>query len=376
MITAPPMSSDLRSAASPRVADAAARAAATIAVPKSAPADSFVLHAPLELLARVGLVPYVAPDRRDDAIAMIDRLADQYEASGDPVAEPAPMALGDPVSAARRLVDALGEGDLDRVDSSADALLSTVSFPEAAGLLAGHVITSLAAAGHAPIGFALGARVRPALSPSLLRGALRGIATRPDWQVRWHVDHVDNGDPNRLYEALRSVPRLGSPGSDFIHPLMSQVQDGGLAEALLAPVLADRFDVTGAARTLTRVAAWSMVHDDPAHAPYGWSHALTMPQAVMNLAGAGVPPRLALAVAATFTAGFRAAHSQVDLPAVIVPGSMPDVTAAELATAASLHEDAHLVKFTLACLHAAADDPRYRSLYLSAALRLVTWWNA
>jgi hypothetical protein len=141
-------------------------------------------------------------------------------------------------------------------------------------------------------------------------------------------------------------------------------------------VLADRFDVTGAARTLTRVAAWSMVHDDPAHAPYGWSHALTMPQAVMNLAGAGVPPRLALAVAATFTAGFRAAHSQLDLPTVILPGSMPDVTPTELATAASLHDDAHLVKFTLACLHAAADDPRYRSLYLSAALRLVTWWNA
>jgi hypothetical protein len=66
----------------------------------------------------------------------------------------------------------------------------------------------------------------------------------------------------------------------------------------------------------------------------------------------------------------------MDLPETIGPGSPPDVTLAELATAASLHEDAHLVKYTLACLHAAADDPRCRSLYLTAALRLVNWWNA
>jgi hypothetical protein len=307
---------------------------------------------------------------------MIEQLADRYEAAGDPVVEPTPMALGDPASAARRLLDAVGEGDLDRVDALAVALLSQVTFHEATGLLAGQVVTSLAAAGHAPIGFSLGGRVRPALSPTLLRGALRGVATRPEWQVRWHADHLDNGDAGGLYEAIRSVPRLGRPGSDFIHPLMSQVQDSGVAASLLAPVLADRFEVTGAARTLTRIAAWSMIHDDPAQAPYGWSHALTMPQAVMALAGAGVSPRDALAVASTFTVGFRAAHAVMDLPETIGPGSPPDVTPAELATAASLHEDAHLVKYTLACLHAAADDPRCRSLYLTAALRLVNWWNA
>ncbi|MBU6317763.1 MAG: hypothetical protein KGR47_14715, partial [Acidobacteria bacterium] len=40
------------------------RATEVISVPKAAPADSFVLHAPLELLARVGLVPLVHPRRR------------------------------------------------------------------------------------------------------------------------------------------------------------------------------------------------------------------------------------------------------------------------------------------------------------------------
>lgn len=352
-----------------------AAAADTIAVPKAAPADSFVLHAPLELQARVGLLAHVPPDRRDEAWAMIGRLADTYARAGEAVRDPVPTE-GDPVLLAEVLAGALLEGDVDATDALAASLLARVTPAEAAGLLAGRVVTSLAAAGHAPIGFALGSRVRPVLPATLLRGALRGIAQHPDWQVRWHVTHRDHGDAGLLHDALRATPRLGVPGSDFIFPLMSQVQDSGVAERLLAPVLADRFDVVAAGRTLTRAAAWSMVHDDPAHAPYGWSHALTMPQAVMALAGAGVSPRVSLAVAATFLVGFRAAFAVVDLPDVMQPGSAPDASPSELATAASLHDDAHLVKYTLACLHAADDDPTYRPLYLSAAHHLVTWWNA
>jgi hypothetical protein len=119
-----------------------------------------------------------------------------------------------------------------------------------------------------------------------------------------------------------------------------------------------------------------MVHDDPEQAPYGWTHALTMPQAVMSLAGAGVTPRTALAVAGTFTLGFRAAHGTVSLPEAMQPGAGAEATVAELALAASLHRDAHLVKFTLACLHAASDDPSFAALYLRAAERLVQWWGA
>ena len=43
----------------------AAAVAEVVAVPKEAPADSFVLHAPLELLARVGLLPAVRPEARE-----------------------------------------------------------------------------------------------------------------------------------------------------------------------------------------------------------------------------------------------------------------------------------------------------------------------
>jgi hypothetical protein len=157
---------------------------------------------------------------------------------------------------------------------------------------------------------------------------------------------------------------------------MSQVQRRGVTAELLGPVLADRFDTAAAARLLNRTAAWSMLHDEPGHAPYGWTHALTMPQAVMALAGAGVLPRTALAVAGTYTMGFRAAHGSVELPPTIEPGDDPDVSWTEVATAAALHEDAHLVKFTLACRFAADDDPRFERLYRAAAAYLVEWWGA
>lgn len=360
-----------------RLAGVAHRAAAVIAVPKAAPPDSFVLHAPLELLARVGLVPLVEPSRRDDAIGMIEWLAEEYTAAGDPVDLPGgAVSSTDVAGDAALLALAIERGDVEEVDRLAVAVLPLLAPAEAAGLLGDAIVTSLSAAGHAPIGLALLQRVRPMQTPALLHGALRTIASRPDWQVSWHLPVDGDGDPAGLHRALVAAPHLGRPGSDFIFPLMSQVQDAGLGNRLLAPMLADRYDTRAAANTLTRVAAWSMLHDDPEQAPYGWSHALTMPQAVMSLAGAGVRARTALAVAATFSLGFRVAHGAVPLPDEIedVPGV--DTSWQEVATAAALHRDAHLVKHTLAARHAASDDPSRAGLYLAAAARLVEWWGA
>lgn len=117
-----------------------------------------------------------------------------------------------------------------------------------------------------------------------------------------------------------------------------------------------------------------MLHDDEAQAPYGWTHALTMPQAVLSLAGAGVNERTALAVAGTFALGFRLAHGTVELPVIIEP-AMSAATVSEVAAAAAQHEDAHLVKFTLACIHAVAADPEFEGLYLNAAAHLIEWWR-
>jgi hypothetical protein len=350
--------------------DAVLRAADAISVPRRTAANSFVLHAPLELMARVGLLPWLDAEPTGDAIEAIERLGREYGTSGEPV--DTPTTAGAPDAAA--LVNSMAAGDLDLVDRLAAAVLPTMSAHEAVGLLGPTVVPSLAAAGHAPIGLHLLTRVGD-LPTTLLRGTLRSLAAHPEWRIGWFDSISGDGDPSGLYDALKVVPMMGRPGSDFIHPLMSQVQDTGVAARLLSPLLSDRIDVPEASRTLARAAAWSMVHDDPSQAPYGWTHALTMPQGVMALAGAGVPARTAFAVAATFMVGFRAAHGTVELPALLSPGPAPDVTSGELAAAASRHHDAHVVKYTLACLHAADDDPGFRPLYLSAAAYLLEWWQ-
>ena len=349
---------------------AIARATAALIVPKALPATSFVLHAPLELMARVQLLPLVSPTQRDAAIDRIDRLADEYQAAGDSVSPP-PVLEGEP--AAEALLRALADGDQALVDVHATAWLARHGAPGVVGAVGEALVTSTAAAGHVPIGLAQ-LLCDPGMPTALLRGPPRAVAAAPERRVSWHEVVATEGDANGLYAALRAAPMLGRPGSDFIHPLMMQVQQPGVADRLLGPVLADRYDVPAALATVSRVAAWSMLHDDPEQAPYGWTHALTMPQAVLSLAGAGVRARTALAVAGTFALGFRAAHGTVPLPAhiarVIAPAGV-----GELASAASVHHDAHVVKFTAACIRAATYDTACAGLYLAAAAFLLDWWR-
>jgi hypothetical protein len=140
------------------------------------------------------------------------------------------------------------------------------------------------------------------------------------------------------------------------------------------------------------------------HAPYGWTHALTMPQAVLGLGRSGVlDPRTTLAVAGTYVVGFRSLlaerplvadfpHDDPGLALADAFAAGPDAAAAavwhgldrdldrravigELATRASIQRDAHLVKYTLGCLDAAADDRAHARLFLSAAASLVGWWT-
>src|SRR5689334_13288834 len=119
--------------------------AAIIDVPKAAPPDSFLLHAPLELLARAILLPRVPAGARDEARARLQWLADKYVAAGPGAAGPAP---------------ALNAG----IDE---------------------VVASLAAAGHAPILTSLRPRVAavgPTFGDALIATEL---ARYPDWRLEW-----------------------------------------------------------------------------------------------------------------------------------------------------------------------------------------------
>src|SRR5262245_44263296 len=80
-------------------------AAEVIAVPRAAPATSFVLHAPLELLARRALLQYVAPGAREAARRRVAWIAASFAAAG-PAMEPGEPAvaegLGEATSCAGR----------------------------------------------------------------------------------------------------------------------------------------------------------------------------------------------------------------------------------------------------------------------------------
>jgi hypothetical protein len=228
------------------------------------------------------------------------------------------------------------------------------------------------------------------------------MARHPAWQLTW-MEQVGSGLPTHdLAGRLLHVPWRGDPGSNFIHPTMSLVERSGAAAELLGPAVRG-LQVAEARRDLLRVAAMSMLQDDPTNAPYGWSHALTMPQAVLGVASSAGDVQRAVAVAATFLLGFRATQSAVALdptwsparPTSEMVGSFlaagADAAAATLwhaadeelpalvrhvATTAACHPDAHLAKYTLACLDAARDDPGAGRLFLSAAAFLAGWWTS
>ena len=384
-------------------AELVAAVASVVRTPRTDPADSFVLHAPLELAARAALLPRVAPGERSKARAQIAAIATAYDAFGPAAPPPRDLRLASLPAAATRLADSIAAGELDEVDAVAAWLGRHVRNDELAPLLADAIVPSLAAAAHGPIFLFQMPRVAPRgeLTGELLRPLAREVARNPDWQLRWFMerDPVRPASADALFSAIQATPRLGVPGSDFIYPLMSQVERQGVAAGLLSEVTS--LDVEAAARVILRAAALSMLEEPGDHAPYGWSHCLTMPQAVLGVARSCADPSVAIAIAATYVVGFRAALAVRPLDARWVPDDSgitvatalendPDQAAASvwhapveqlgaivtlLATRASTHHDAHLVKYTLACLDAAHAHPEDARLYLSAAASLHGWWT-
>lgn len=392
-------------------AELLAAAAAVVRVPRRDPADSFVLHAPLELLARAALLPYVPAAHRDRARLRILSVAAGFADWGPPVeaAEPSPPGadrFDDPAAAAERLAAAVDAGDLDGADEAVSWLTRTVTPIELRSLLADAVVDRTSAAAHGAILLYQLPRVSPrgSLAGDLARGLVRELARYPDWRLRWidttTPDAADPAPPDVVGRALSSVTAGGRPAVGFIHPTMEAVDGTGVAAEVLGPLglRAGR----GTARSILRTAVRSMLRDTPDAAPYGWSHALTIPQAVLGLSGAVSDPDRATRIAATLLLGFRASAGTVDVdrsdgdagggrsPApvasAIADGRGPAVAAVlhgdepaesvvtAVATVASVSHDAHLAKYVLACIDAAAADPAARRTSLAAAASLCGWW--
>ena len=378
-------------------------AAEVVSIPKQEPASSFILHAPLELLARRALLRGVAPDRRAAVRERILWVAATYERAAEAV-EPAPHRTYDAPAAARAAIAAATAAqDLDGVDAAARWLGRNASTDDVMAL-SPSILDSLAAAGHASIYFfhlsRTAAHSRAALA--LLRPLAREVARYPQLRIEWIDGGVDahSADADRFADALGRTPRLGLPGSDFIFPTVHQVDSGGHARAIVGELLPS--DLTAASNAILRVAAASMLQDDTVYAPYGWTHCLTLPQAVLGITPWLPDPVVAAATAATYVVGFRAAEGALDVDLAWEPPrtstALPDALTGDPATAASAayhaddaalaalvpelaaragaHEDAHLAKYTLACFDAAYRDPAQRRLYLAAAASLSAWWKA
>lgn len=384
---------------------------ATVARPKLAPADSFVLHAPLEVLARSLLLRRVAPADRDDARRRLLSVATTYAGAGEelPAAAPSGPDLA-PTDLAARLVDALEAGELDDIDRYSGLLANRADADLLRRLLAPTVARSLAAAAHGSIFLSLLGRVQqgPGGLALALRGLARELGRHPEWKLRWFEDPGEAGPPASLVDALLDVPMLGPAGNNFIQPIMRQAEESGLATRLLSGIVAGAPDRDRVRAELSRIAAWSMLQEPSGHA-YGWSHCLTMPQAVLAVAGSGNARDnpAAIAVAATHVVGFRAAIGQRVLEPGYAPPAAPrrdlaraladgpataaafawhtaaghDATATtalevDLAGRAARHHDAHFAKYTQACFDATEADPDQRPLYLAAAAFLAGYWDA
>ena len=376
--------------------------AAAIAPPKAQVRSSFVLHAPLELLARAWLLPYVSQDKRDDARRRIAEIATRYAGEGAEIE----AHLRDYANVDRALVElleTLQDGDADRMDCALLFLLPRVSPELLRTALAEEIIPALGAAGHAPILLMMlpgAVRHGSASICALLRAPLRSLALESDQRLTW-MDSIESRDVNRqtsLFESLAAPPGIKAT-STAIAPTMLAVEQDDYAAHLLAAATST-MTVRQAERTLLSVAALSMLQDDPEHAPYGWSHCLTLPQAILAQSDVVSDQNRLVRIAATHVLGFRATigrtrlHQPYSPPPfhsteMVLNGDPNDVAALvfhatteqhkaignELAARAAVHADAHLAKYTMACLVAAARDPDIAPLYLAAAAYLGAWWD-
>ncbi len=218
-----------------------AGAADVLATPRAGPADSFVLHAPLELLARAALLPYVRASSRERARARITDVATRFATYDALERSPDALPTGAGPEIVSMLLAAMGRGDLDDVDAVALALGRTATPCELRSFLADPLLARTAAAAHAPIFLFAFPRIAPRaeVTGEVLRGLARELARNPGWRIRW-VDDVERrpGSPDALLGAIAATPLRDRPLGDtpFIHPVMAGVDGDGVASALLAPL--------------------------------------------------------------------------------------------------------------------------------------------
>jgi hypothetical protein len=385
------------------------RAAAHIVSQPKRDLSSFRLHAPLEIMARYNLLPLVSTADRELARIQMVATTSHYQAGGEGVSPPERIRIARSSDAATHLRRAVQEGDVERADALCLSLADAGGLQELLDSITDLTLRTLTGAAHTHIGLMLMTRMsrdvgRVALG--LARAGVRSLAQAPGLNLKCVNTHRTLKDPEtELASILRAVPVVSPQGSGMV-AMMQATEQAGLPDRLLGDALlsnADEVRCEGALRTACRIAALSMLEDKPEPAKYYWTHCLTLPHAAWSLTRF-LPGRSFAAeaahTAAIWVMAIRASHGngnlkplpelehvEMDLTEALLHSPRAAASVAwfarqeerprieqTIATEAAIRNDAHLVKYTWACLDAAVQDPTHAPLFHAAAAYLCSVW--
>ena len=359
--------------------------------------DSFAMHAPLELMARVrmattGGMRDLAEGPSHERLARLQAVAtalayrDQGPASGA-------ASLGLRGSESLQVMgQAIESGDVQQAQSAAMDVAASLSASAVVHALAPDWSRRLACGAHAHVFLshlvqlhACGAewpqralQALPIYAGELARHPTHSL---PDAGVSGPV-----AGAHALRESLLATEALPGAASGSIQRIVQQAMDAGVLQGLApclpaAAALSDDSLWQACMAAVCEVALRSMLEDQPAKAKYGWTHTLTLPLALWHLAQAGALGRgEALQVAALQVAAFRAVIGSGPMPQATPnphhQGPCPEVdeTFKGLFAQACTRPDAHLVKYVLACRDLGHMAPSLQGLGCQAAKHLTAIW--
>jgi hypothetical protein len=381
--------------------------------------SSFTLHAPLELLARSGLLPLVAPEDRELARTQMVASAAAYQAGVRPLRDPPVRSeYRDFAGAGRDLADTFARADPDGLEAVVLQVARQFGTASLVQTLTPLLLPTLTAASHSHIGLWLLLRhgaAGDAGDASLLRAATRLLAQDPQGRLAsFGGMALAAGKPSKLtpqqieqeiFSRLAHPPHSSQPPGNGIRGLLEAAEKGGTVDALFGDFIAQNLDpaqIAAAFRAILRVSAHGMLQDDPGEAKFGWSHFFTLPQAACGLGSLNPSGKLGLATTLVWSTAYRAVLSARRLDFQYRPraveGSLvealhggPEAAAGRfyhadpselgamrrlLASEASVRNDQHLVKYTRACFDMCSFDPQGARLYLASAAKLAALWIA
>ena len=390
-----------------------------VARPRVRGLSSFTLHAPLEVMARYGLMRLVDPQDRELARLQMVASAAVYGYQVDLMPAPARVySFPDASTAAGELAGTFTSGDADGMEALVLSVALQFGTKSLVNLLTPLALPTLTGASHSHIGLWLllrHAEPTGVENASLLRAAARALAADPTGQMKSFQSMSIEGTqrlktpPEQVCQEILDKlanPAKGILGGQSIRELVEAGEKTGNADTLFGNFI--RHDLShpqidAAFRAVLHASAHCMLQHDLEQAKFGWSHCLTLPQSALGLSSVTTDRKLALAAALVWIMAYRSVlsdraldwgwHPQPFKGASVLEALQTSPAAAAsrvwhapdgelaairriLATEAAIRNDIHLVKYTRACLDMGTFDPEHVRLYLAAAAHLCAVWMA